>query len=232
VTVIVFGRDEPQPQCVGRDEQRRRDSTAARDRRLGGLISAIFLTLLALSTVYSSVEDGRALRLRENASRRTADPRLLHGRRRMRVLTITVLGALTLAGCHPAGGWFSRGPAPAQLAGFWVDSARSSSTDSSIWVLTPEGVDRRVRIRLLNDRQDPRVKRDDSKFGRWYLSGDMSDSLGRALCTVRRARDGGSCMTFRLDTVSRDGASRRRLVILGFRGERQTAERILLERMP
>ena len=141
---------------------------------------------------------------------------------------------LGIGACSSArGGLFSLGPRPAELAGMWVDSAKTAALDSSVWILTPDGADRRLHITVsLEPDRSPRIEREDKRHGLWYLSGPLTDMSKRALCYQRRARDGGSCVRFRIDTVAGVGATRRRLVILGFRGEREAIPQVFLERRP
>ena len=147
-----------------------------------------------------------------------------------------IIAALTLgatACSWPSGGLFSLGPRPADLSGAWIDSAKTTISDSSIWVLAPNGADGTLRIRIVAEPNGAtHVERDDTRYGSWYLQGTLSDTEKRALCFKRRPRDGASCVRFRLDTISFDHGMRRRLTIFGYRGERTTADRILLERLP
>lgn len=144
------------------------------------------------------------------------------------------LMCLGIGACSSArGGLFSLGPRPAELAGMWIDSAKTTALDSSVWILAPDGADRRLHITVSRAADGlPRVDRDDKRYGLWYLAGPLADTAKRALCYQRRARDGGSCVRFRIDTITGGGATRRRLVILGFRGEREATPQVFLERLP
>ena len=143
-----------------------------------------------------------------------------------------VLAVLTVCGGCRTGTLFTLGPRPAELAGEWIDSVKSTPTDSSIWQLTPSGDDRTLRLRLVQTSEGRRFDSKSTDYGSWYLSGQLADTAGRALCVVRRPRDGATCMQFRLDTVMRDNRPRRRLMILEYRGNRTTADRVLVERIP
>lgn len=146
---------------------------------------------------------------------------------------IRALGSLFLAACASTGGsLFHRGTLPASLAGSWADSTKSTPADTSVWLLTPAGEDRNVRLRIVGGPNGQHIDSSSSRYGSWYLSGTLADTSGRALCILRRARDGGSCMHFRLDTIERAGQRRRRLEILGYVGARSVGKRVLIERRP
>jgi len=147
--------------------------------------------------------------------------------------TFLTLLVLPVACSSATGGLFTLAPKPPDLAGMWVHSIKSTPLDTSIWVLAPTGVDRTLHIRVTSDPTGTEhVERDDNRYGSWYLSGSLSDTTGRQLCVVRRPLDGASCTRFRLDTISSASGNHRRLVILGYRGNPTTADRILRERKP
>lgn len=146
--------------------------------------------------------------------------------------SIAVIGVF--AACT-SGGFFSLGPRPAELAGVWIDSSLASATDTVAWVLDPDGTDRTLRVSISRDSAGhPMAKQSTQRYGYWYLNGAMSDTAHRALCFKMRPRDGASCYHFQLDTVSGSAAAvrRRRLTIVGYRGQRHTRDRTLLERLP
>ena len=119
-------------------------------------------------------------------------------------------------------------PHPDALVGQWVDSSKTTAADSSIWILAGDGRDLVLRIT-----QAPGGAQRPQEFGRWYLSGALADTTGRALCVVRRpGRDAPSCARFRLDTLLADGRPRRRLVLFNYEGSQHRADRVLLERAP
>ena len=124
-----------------------------------------------------------------------------------------------------------RFPHPEALTGQWVDSARTNAADTSVWILKPNGDDLALRIGAPGDSggraSSPRL------YGRWYLSGELADTAGRALCfTQRPGRDAPSCVRFRLDTVVVNGALRRRLTLSGYLGAHATSDRVLIARRP
>lgn len=137
---------------------------------------------------------------------------------------------LAVCGACRATGLFTLGPRPVELAGEWVDSVKSAPTDSSIWQLMPSGDDRALQLNLVRTSEGLRFDSKSTDYGSWYLSGQLADTARRAICIVRRPRDGPTCMRFRLDTVMRTGRSRRRLVILDYHGSHTTGDRILIER--
>lgn len=143
--------------------------------------------------------------------------------------------ALLAAGCATAagGGLFRLGPHPAQLAGTWVDVANTTPTDTVAWVLKESGDDRTVTLHVQpRANGTPVVTRRERDYRYWYLTGTLGDTTQQAICAKRRARSWPTCLAFRLDTLS--GASgdggRRRLRIVGVRGEPATSERVFLER--
>ena len=138
--------------------------------------------------------------------------RLALSKQMKRTLLISWLGAT--GGCTSATWWLRPGPRPAELVGTWVDSARTTPTDSLGWVLAGNGSDRRF---VLSVRQKPglqtEVTREEQSNGQWYLSGALPDTLGRTFCVWRR-HFLPSCFPFRLDSLTEaHGAGRRRLRI-------------------
>ena len=151
-------------------------------------------------------------------------------------------GLASLAACMPRpGGWFSLGPAPAAIAGQWVDVARSSPTDTVVWMLQADGLERtlHVHVRTGGDGQ-PIVATERRARRYWYLAGGLADRVGRRLCFKARARDGPTCVAFRLDTLAHDAtagavgkaATRRTLRRLTIRGGHDDASgaRVYMER--
>lgn len=127
-----------------------------------------------------------------------------------------------------------RFPHPEALTGQWVDSAHTSAADTSVWILKPNGDDLALLISSTSPRGPggPTPSRP-RRYGRWYLSGELADTAGRALCfTQRSGRDAPSCVHFRLDTVLAGGTPRRRLLLSGYVGSHTTSDRVLIERRP
>ena len=154
-------------------------------------------------------------------------------RKRWRVFLLTVLLCGAIPGCHPTGVWFSFGPRPAELAGVWIDSANTPPSDTAAWLLAPDGDKRTLHIIVDRDNSGNSVIRQtESSPTRWYLSGALTDTAHPAICFKRRARDSGTCVAFRLDTVTSGADARRRLTILGNPGENRTHPQILIERHP
>lgn len=151
----------------------------------------------------------------------------------------TSLIVQTLSACAtPAGGWFQLGPHPAALAGVWVDPSKATPTDTVAWVLTPTGEDRTriIHVEPLQPRTTGpvgrrQVKRQERRHGSWYLSGVLGDTSSQAICVKRRARDGASCASFRLDTLPATAGThgRRRLRIVSLPRRRDTPAHVFLE---
>lgn len=112
------------------------------------------------------------------------------------------------------------------IAGEWVDVAKTTPNDSSIWVLANGGDDQSMRLERDNAN---RWHESRHHYGRWrVVHGDDADKL----CVVRRpGRDALSCVRYRLDTVVVDGTHRRHLLLLGYAGEHHTTDRSLVERL-
>ena len=128
------------------------------------------------------------------------------------------------------------GPAPrALLAGEWVDLAKTTTLDTMVWVLEPNGTDRLLRIHV-DTAPDGRIAREEhlETYGRWSIGTLGADSTRAALCVNRRSgRQGASCSPFRLDTLPADSGGRRRLEVAGYQGRHHTsALRVLIERRP
>lgn len=141
---------------------------------------------------------------------------------------------LGLVACSPTGSnLLSFGPRPAKLIGTWIDSSKTTPADSSIWLLAADGADRSMRV-LIGTMSDgsPHASRSETNFGYWYVSGTLGDTLRQALCFKRRARNGGTCVAFRLDTVVVNGRAQRRLLLSDYKGQHHTTNRVLLERAP
>lgn len=151
---------------------------------------------------------------------------------------VMVVGAAM--SCASGGRLFSAGPTPTDVAGSWVDVAKSVELDTLVWVLSPRGDDRTLHIAPHADATGAIVQRSEEKsHGIWYVSGKSEDPDGRELCFKRRVRFGASCYKFRVDTltaapaVGATGAfSRRQLTIRDYRGSDTVRDRVLLERNP
>lgn len=118
---------------------------------------------------------------------------------------------------------------PPVLAGEWVDLRHTTPADTALWVLRPDGYDGAAH--LIGDASG--VRRTEERYGSWYLDGDLADSTHRAICFSKRiGRDGATCIRFSLDSISDNGAVRRRLTVHGYRGRHFTGDRQLIERMP
>ena len=114
----------------------------------------------------------------------------------------------------------------------WIDVAKTTPTDTLAWLLEPNGADRTLQVRQLRD-DAGEVRREELRrsYGAWYMSGELRDTTGRALCFKPHARFGPTCFGFRLDTLTA-APVRRRLTIIGYRGNHSTADRVLIERLP
>ncbi|MDB4917900.1 MAG: hypothetical protein JWM95_5544 [Gemmatimonadetes bacterium] len=126
--------------------------------------------------------------------------------------------ALTMAACSSA--LFSSGPRPSALAGEWIDLRKTTSTDSSLWILAPNGDDESRRVSVGSDGNRHVSTR---HYGFWYLSGSLVDS-SRRICFKKSPRFGGTCVPFELDSAQ----GRRRLTVHGYQGAHSTSDRVLI----
>jgi hypothetical protein len=139
---------------------------------------------------------------------------------------------LSAACASGSGNWFSFGPRPPELAGVWIDVAQTSPSDTVAWILAPNGADRTMHKTVRPDsRGVPTVAVHEISNGLWYLSGRLEDTTNRAICYKRRARDGATCLRFRMDTVATPRFLRR-LTVLGYRGERLKEPRVFVDMRP
>jgi hypothetical protein len=116
-----------------------------------------------------------------------------------------------------------------------VDLAKSSPTDTALWILGPTGEDGTQH--LVRDKRasaaSPFVPTAVKRYGYWFAQGEVTDSASRALCfTNRPGRSAPTCLPFALDSVSEGGAMHRRLLVHGYRGEHRTSDRMLVAREP
>jgi hypothetical protein len=135
------------------------------------------------------------------------------------------------AACRPAslaGGEFRQHPAA--LVGQWTDVAKSTTTDSALWVLTADGDDLSMHLRAGNA-GTPFVASEPVRHGYWYLHGRMTEPADRTICfTKRPGRSAPDCRAFDLDTVETSSARQPRLLVHGYQGEHHAGDRALLKR--
>lgn len=141
---------------------------------------------------------------------------------------LVVLLVITTA-CGSTGGLFTYGPRPHELAGVWVDSSKSTPTDTIAWTLAESGEDGTLHISVARDSGGARVSQTRTRYGNWYVDGSMADSASRRLCFKRRPRDGPTCNRFRIDSLANRP---RRLTILGYHSAHHVGDRTLFERLP
>lgn len=148
------------------------------------------------------------------------------------VTNAVLMLALSITGCATNGQWFLRSSRLAELAGTWIDVEKTTPTDTAAWLLGAGGDDHTLHLRVRRDSSGGiQIDREQRRYGYWYLKGELSDTLHRAICFKERPRDGGTCRQFRLDTLP-GAPPRRRLTILGYPGEHHVSARVLTERLP
>jgi hypothetical protein len=134
-----------------------------------------------------------------------------------------------VSACTPAPG---RTGVAAGPAGEWIDLAKTTPTDTMIWVLAPGGSDGLLHVGIVQG-PDGQLRRHEERrhYGRWSIGADPE---GRpTLCFNRRpGRQPPSCSAFRLDTIPGQDRTRRRLSITAYQGRHHLGERVLLEREP
>jgi hypothetical protein len=116
---------------------------------------------------------------------------------------------------------------PPALVGEWVDVQKSSPTDSSVWLLEPNGYDGGLRITYAPDQVGrPRISR--RQYGYWYV---RRGSAGDELCVTRRpSRDAPSCTAFETAVDSSVIPPRRVVRLCAYTGAHHTGQRVLVER--
>jgi hypothetical protein len=140
--------------------------------------------------------------------------------------------AVDVLACASPGNLFSPGPRPPEVAGVWIDLAKTSYADTVAWVLAPNGNDRTLHIRVKTDEGGSLATvQNEAAYGLWYVSGELADTAKRAICFKKRVRDGATCLRFRIDTVATQPL-RRRLSILMYQGSHHRADRFFIDRSP
>ena len=144
-----------------------------------------------------------------------------------------VLAALGVAtACSSTGGLFPEGPRPPELAGIWIDVVKTTPTDTLAWLLESDGADRTLEVRYERDESGVMSRQEHKRsYGFWYMDGRLQDTSSRAVCFKPHPRAGPTCYRFRVDTLA-TSPPRRRLTVLGYRGNHSTADRVLVERLP
>lgn len=147
--------------------------------------------------------------------------------RTRRMLPI-VLALYALNACTPAMREYRQRPTP--LARDWLDPKKTTPTDTSVWRLSADGIDRTLHVLVQTDASVAKPPEKLSQHGIWFLRGAINDTLARSLCFKRRpSRSAPSCSSFRLDTLP-DG--RLRLLLAEYVGTHETVPRTLIERRP
>ena len=121
-----------------------------------------------------------------------------------------------------------------ELAAAWIDSASTTARDTVVWVLAPSGDDRRLILSVRRDALGREtIRRNEKSAGVWYLQGSLTDTTQRAICYKKRARDGGTCVHFTLDSIRlANGTQRRRLTVRDFPGVSDLRPRLFFAAQP
>lgn len=146
--------------------------------------------------------------------------------RRVALALLIFLAPLSCSGTLP---WL-RGDLthhPTALVGEWVDVAKSSPRDSSLWVLKPNGYDGGIHITRdsIGDSAPHTARR---KYGYWYVRGH--GALQEFCVNQRPGRDAPSCTRFTIETDSSVVPPRRIIRLSAYAGEHHTSQRVLVDR--
>ncbi len=145
-----------------------------------------------------------------------------------------LVATLALPGCALAPRFDPPSPSAALVA-VWIDSIRTSPSDTVEWMLSRDG-SKRMRFTSVRADSDGRSRTRERivSDGHWYVSRPMGDPPRPRFCFKKRPMDGATCVAFRLDTLpgSAPGEARRRLVVSSFDGSVAPASQVLLERRP
>ena len=145
----------------------------------------------------------------------------------MRRVALCVLASTACSGTLP---WFRGDLAnhPPALVGEWVDVQKTTISDSSIWVLKPNGYDGGVRITRSSPSGRPHIEQ--YKYGYWYVRRDAGRDI-QELCVSRRpGREAPSCTIFRTMIDSTAMPPRRAIRLAAYAGAHHTGDRLLIER--
>lgn len=133
--------------------------------------------------------------------------------------------ALALGACLPAMREMRQHPQP--LAGEWVDLKKTTAADTSVWRLGAGGEDLTLHVR---PRDGAPTATAIYRHGIWFVRGELTDTIRRALCfNARPGRSPTACTRFALDTTA-DG--RPRLTLREYHGTHEIAARTLVRRTP
>lgn len=116
---------------------------------------------------------------------------------------------------------------PAFLIGHWVDVEKSTPTDSSFWILQPNGDDQGMHIRRdAPGSGSPRISH--AHFGYWYVRSAATGE--QQLCITRRpGRDAPTCTPFVATVDSSVTPPRRTIRLAAYAGAHHTSERVLVQ---
>ena len=159
----------------------------------------------------------------------------MKARRSCSAIGMTLAASATVTGCAALHVGPTYGHArPSQIVGEWIDVAKTSPTDSSIWVLRPNGYDGSLRVRVVADSTGAlHAQRKETHYGSWYFDGALGDAAHQALCFSKRVgRFGATCISFSMDTIQTAAGPLPRLLLRGYAGEHHTSDRVLVALHP
>jgi hypothetical protein len=149
-------------------------------------------------------------------------------------LGVAAVAALAFAaGCHTPGFFGAMRQHPVELVGAWVDSAKTTEADTTLWILGASGDDGAQHVTRDTSGAGRFIVTEKRHYGYWYLEGEWSEPAHRTICfTNRPGRSAPSCTAFLLDSVPAGATFRRRLVVYSYQGQHRIADRVLLAREP
>ncbi len=142
--------------------------------------------------------------------------------------------AAGVAACATLNTWRGGvGNHPAALVGDWIDSARSTASDTVLWSLRANGTGEVAHVVEWPAASGVTFRRTRERYDAyWYVRGDSSHPRTGALSPPPRpGRAPADCAGFELDTIPTAGEPRHRLVVFKFEGDPTPSTQVFLERL-
>jgi len=148
---------------------------------------------------------------------------------RAAALGMSLVGATGCASSHLFGRGYAR---PPQLVGEWIDVAKTSRADTSIWVLRADGYDGNAHIQITTDAAGtPTVAWTQARYGTWHFEGILGDTTRQAICfSPRPGRFGTTCVPFSMDSIVEGSTIVPRIRLRNYPGQHHTSDRLMVAR--
>ena len=142
---------------------------------------------------------------------------------------VSLVAASGCASWHAFGRGYVR---PPQLVGEWIDVAKTSRADTSIWVLRADGYDGNAHIRITTDATGtPKVAWSQTRYGTWHFEGILGDTTHEAICfSPRPGRFGTTCVPFTMDSIAEGSTIVPRILLRNYQGQHHTSDRLMVAR--